>query len=150
MKRFTMRAALVVLAFTAPVLTAGAAAPAGRYTTNGGTVTDTKTKLVWQEPFAPMQMTLADAKTYCPGLKATLGGTGWRLPTIKELRTLVDVSVSTGPAIDATYFPNMPVGGFLSSTIPANSPSSVWILLFDGGGEGESSMSNTYNIRCVR
>jgi len=100
----------------APALTVQAAAPPGRYTASSGTVLDTKTRLVWQQPFAPSSMTWAAAKSYCAGLGATLAGTGWRLPTIKELQTLVDVSVATGPSIDPTFFPNGGPGSFWSST----------------------------------
>ena len=35
---------------------------------------------------------MADAKTECAN--ANLGGTGWRLPTLKELQSLVDYSLS--------------------------------------------------------
>jgi len=150
MKRIMkMDAALVVLLCAAPALTR-AAAPPGRYTASAGTVTDTKTKLVWQEPFAPSTMTWAAAKSYCAGLGATLGGSGWRLPTIKELQTLVDVSVSAGPAIDPKYFPNTGRSAFWSSTPSTADTSVAWMLAFSEEGELQAGMQTAIQVRCVR
>ena len=60
-----------------------------RYTTAGGTVYDTKTKLTWQQAISSSTYTWADAQTYCAGVSMSLGGTGWRLPTLVELKTIV-------------------------------------------------------------
>jgi hypothetical protein len=90
--------ALAIIAVALPT-SADASAPAGRYVvTNGGTgngtVYDTKTKLTWQQTVSSTTYTWADAKTYCAGVGTSLGGTGWRLPTLKELQTIVDYSQS--------------------------------------------------------
>ena len=87
----------------APMLAAGArlvhaAAPAGRYSVAAGVVTDNCTGLHWQQaPSAPLSR--ADAWLYCQSA-AVPPGNGWRLPTIKELQSLVD-EASTGYPIDA-------------------------------------------------
>jgi len=144
-------AAFLLLMLAAPAPTVRAAAPVGRYTASGGTVLDTKTKLVWQQPPAAAPMAWAAAKSYCAGLGATLGGSGWRLPTIKELQTLVDVSVATGPTIDPTYFPNTGMGGFWSSTPSTASTTAAWVLSFNpNAGEGQAGMSGNASVRCVR
>jgi hypothetical protein len=142
--------AVVALVCAVAVPPVQAAAPPGRYTTGTGTVQDTKTKLIWQQPAAPSTMTWAAAKTYCAGIGATLGGSGWRLPTIKELQTLVDASASSGVAIDATYFPKTPTIGFWSSTPASATPSYAWLLLFFNGGEGQADKAQTFQVRCVR
>ncbi len=132
-----LRATFVGLAMVA-TLTVPATAATGRYTTSSGTVLDTKTKLTWQQSIAPTSMTWEAAKSYCAGLGSTLGGGAWRLPTIKELQTLVDISLSSGPTIDATAFPNTRASGVWSST-PATATSGVaWILAFNNGGEGQA------------
>jgi len=96
-------------------------------------------------------MTWAAAKSYCAGLGATLAGTGWRLPTIKELQTLVDVSVATGPSIDPTFFPNGGPGSFWSSTPSTADTTAVWVLSFNASvGEGQVGMSGNGSVRCVR
>jgi uncharacterized protein (TIGR02145 family) len=50
----------------------------------GATWTDDDSGLVWQKDWAGTK-TWNDAKTYC----ARLTGTGWHLPTISELRSLI-------------------------------------------------------------
>ncbi len=55
-----------------------------------GTWLDSTTGLTWQNPPAAEGMRLANARTYCSQL-----GTGWRLPIIDELRSLVRGCTST-------------------------------------------------------
>ena len=94
--RFLAVVALATVAFTR---SADANAPAGRYTTSSGTVYDTKTKLTWQQAVAPGTYAWAGAKAYCAGLN--LGGTGWRLPTIKELQTIESIDRYNSLSLDA-------------------------------------------------
>jgi hypothetical protein len=141
--------ALIACVVPAPMVEAGA--PPGRYTTSNGTVTDTKTKLIWQQAPAPSTMTWENARSYCAGIGATLGGSGWRLPTVKELQTLVDTSRSR-PAIDVTFFPNTALLGSWTSTpgTGLTDASYVWIIIFIEGNEAQSQLSSTLQVRCVR
>lgn len=75
------------------------------YTDHGdGTVTDDITGLTWQQGM-PDKMQYADAEPYCEDL--TLGGADdWRLPSTKELYSLMDFSGITGQTAyidDATF-----------------------------------------------
>jgi hypothetical protein len=137
---------LVAVAFVAP---ARANAPAGRYTTTGGTVFDTKTRLTWQQTAPADPYTWAGAKTYCQAVGASLGGTGWRLPTIKELVTIIDYS-QTGlglPKIDPAFLGTM--GSSWSSSPVAGSPSAAWVV--DGNGIVSKYPSGAVQVvRCVR
>jgi hypothetical protein len=140
------------LAIFAGVLTASAeaSAPAGRYLTSGGTVTDTKTKLIWQQIVSSSTYTWANAPAYCQTVGATLGGTGWRLPTIKELQTIVDYSRS-GASIDPIAFPATPQAPFWSSSVMAGSPSNVWTVSFIYGNPSLfGAVGYGLNVRCVR
>jgi Protein of unknown function (DUF1566) len=137
---------------------ADASAPTGRYVvtsggtdagTGNGTVCDTKTKLTWQQTAPSTTYTWANAKTYCAGVGASLGGTGWRLPTLKELQTIVDYSQSN-PSIDSTAFPSTPVASFWSSSPLAGSSSLAWYVSFVLGDTDSFGISNTNNVRCVR
>jgi hypothetical protein len=66
--------------------------PTGHYVVaaGSGTVYDTKSNLTWQQTVSSTAYTWADAKAYCAGVGTSLEGTGWRLPTIRELQSIVD------------------------------------------------------------
>lgn len=131
---------------------AAATAPTGRYTSSGGVVKDNKTGLYWQQAATPVMYTFASAMTYCSGNIAALPGSGWRLPAVKELETLVDDSVaSPGPTIDAGAFPSTPADYFWSST-PAVSPrsSDAWVVSFSDGSAWAVDSSNMGSVRCIR
>ena len=132
-------------------------APSGRYAISGPagaqTVTDTKTKLTWERSF-DLLSTHNDAQARCASLGATLGGSGWRLPTYKELLTLVSyvgsVQFSTVPFIDLDAFPTTPLAAFWASTRNFNSPD-VWFLVnFESGQEGGADGGFRAASRCVR
>jgi len=63
---------------------------------------------------------------------ANFGGySDWRLPTVKELSTLVNSGVpSSGPTIDTTYFPNTMSSDYLSSTTNVYSTNDAWRVNF--------------------
>jgi hypothetical protein len=86
-----------------------------RLVDNGnGTVTDTRTGLTWEQKTddggprdKDNRYTWKEAMDYCEDLD--LGGhTDWRLPTIKELSALVDLSRCI-PSIDTSVFSNTSV-----------------------------------------
>ncbi len=130
-------------------LSARAAAPAGHFTDVGdGTVRDNLTGLVWQQGFSPSTQSQAASATYCSTLTVPSGG-GWRLPTVAELQTLVDETVSA-PAIDTAYFPSTPVEEFWSSSSVAGSPSYGWGVHFSVGPAFLNDVTLNYRARCVR
>ena len=101
------------------------------YTDNGdGTVTDPSNSLMWQQKTTSPTMTWEQALTYCEGLN--LGGyTDWRLPTIKELRGLVDFSLYN-LAINKTYFPHTAVFYWSSTTCEPHT-NTVWGVVSSTG-----------------
>jgi hypothetical protein len=109
-------------------------APALQYVTfnrDDVTITDQKTALVWERN--ALVNTAGNATTYCNGLK--LNGLPARLPTVKELLTLVDElphDEFDGPrAIDRNAFPAT------VTTVPflalRSDPSRDWVVHFDTG-----------------
>jgi Protein of unknown function (DUF1566) len=125
-----------------------ASAPAGRYTIANGAVTDTKTNLTWQQVISLGMYTQAEAASYC----ATLGlnGAMWRLPTMREILTIVDLSVGPpGPTIDATTFPNTPPAFFWSATPYSGSPSNFWSAHFQYGFAYGNTKSDMSYARCL-
>jgi hypothetical protein len=121
------------------------------YTDNGdGTVTDNVTGLMWQQVVSTTTYNWAQALAYCP--KLTLAGhSDWRLPSRIELVSIVDLGVTSGVPINATYFPSTPVGWFWSSSPWAGSSRYAWGVGFgDVGYTNYSDVPYMTNARCVR
>lgn len=143
------------------VCTPAAFAGSAGFRDNGnGTVTDITTNLMWQQCSDGLSgtgcatgtlsiVTWDNAISYCEGL--SLGGfTDWRLPKIKELQSLVDMTRATAPTINITYFPNTQ-SIYWSSTSYAPSTTNAWIVEFGYGYTiGSGYKTNLGYIRCVR
>jgi len=126
-------------------------APPGRYTYPAtGTVYDTATGLTWQQTLdATQSYDWADAKTYCAALGATLGGTGWRLPTVTELETIVD-ETRADPSIDPTAFPGTPHFIFWTLSPVGTDPRMGLVVNFLDGNTTYYNLAYPINVRCVR
>ena len=150
MRRITL--ALVACAMM-PFSAATANAPSGRYTVGNGTVYDTRTKLTWQQQVGSSSYVHADAASYCANLGASVGGTGWRIPTFKELLTTVAVTNHIGPWIDQTAFPATPAGFYWSSTLQPGTDSTYFAVRYDDLLQPEfepQASTSACNVRCVR
>lgn len=121
-------------------------APAGRYTMSNGVVTDTKTMLDWEQASAETMRTWTDANAYCTNL-----GTKWRLPSMKELQTLVDRK-RLSPALDTKFFPiaDMMPTVFWTSSERKGTADNVWTIDFSTGFTDTSAKTDTRRVRCVR
>ena len=131
---------LTVVWCAAVIFAWAVAANAGFVDNSNGTVTDTSTGLMWQQDTARDgqgnydTMTWKEALNYCENLELPEGGyTDWRLPTIKELASLVDAS-RYNPAINIGFFPNTISLGYWSSTTSAGSTDLAWLVGFGSGG----------------
>ena len=133
------------------VVFAAVAAYAGSFTDNGdGTITDANTGLVWQQGGDGFTKTWEDALAYCEGLSLA-SQTDWRLPNVRELRSLVDIT-RYSPSIDTIYFPAAKSSNYWSSTTQASTTTTVfaWRVLFTEGGVTTSDKSTMFYVRCVR
>jgi len=118
------------------------------YTDNGdGTVTDNATTLMWQKEDDNNTYNWENAKSYCEDLTLATKS-DWRLPSIEELRSLVDYNKSN-PAID-TVFTNTSSSYFWSSTTVASNTSNAWNVNFNNGNDNWNNKSNSNYVRCVR
>jgi len=127
----------------------------------GGMVEDTLTRLVWQQdgsgPRAGcsgvdgLTCTWAEAKAYCAGLATSKfgGHSDWRLPTVKELRSIVDYRMASR-TIDQTAFPNTPAEPFWTSSPRAGSSGDAWFVNFNDGRSNYDDVGNGSRVRCVR
>jgi hypothetical protein len=125
-----------------------AAAPPGQYSIVNGTVKDNRTGLTWQQAVDWNTYTLSAAQTYCQNL--SLDGTSWRLPTCKELLTLIDPVQDPAPAIDPTAFPGTPPENFWTSVTYINDGSRNWLVDFNQGYSISAPATQPSRVRCVR
>lgn len=128
-----------------------AAAPVGQYELGQETVRDRRTGLVWQRNLSDQKWTLEQAEAYCAGVQ-TGGLSGWRLPTVAELQTLVDVR-TTMPAADTEAFKNMKTQLCWTSTPYLGeraTESSVWGVNFGAGLNRSIVKTGKASAMCVR
>jgi hypothetical protein len=123
-----------------------AKATGGPFKVTNDTVQDTATGLIWQRGSSPTTLTFSQATDYCAALE--LDGKKFRLPTIKELHTLVDES-RIMPAIDPTAFPKTDPAVYWSATQLATFPGSVWAVSFSHGFDSWYDVSARQRTRCV-
>ena len=77
--------------------------------------------------------------------------TDWRMPTQRELLTVVHAGTS-GPSIDPTYFPNTSTGGYWSSPSDVSYALSAyaWIVGFLNGVSVSNDKTQLNQVRLVR
>ncbi len=148
---------------------------ANRYQDNDdGTVTDFKNKLQWMRcavgqawDGSTCQGT-ADKHTWEAArlMNSNFGGySGWRLPKIEELKSLLYCSSgnpttwSDGkpcegaylrPTINSYAFPNTPTASFWSSSFDDHFPAHAWFVVFGNGDALTGYKGGTYHVRLVR
>ncbi|MDC5851785.1 DUF1566 domain-containing protein [Vibrio europaeus] len=71
---------------------------------NNGTITDSATSLIWQQSDSQSQMDFPQALAYCENLELA-GRSDWRLPSVKELQSIVDYTRSPATSNSAAIDP---------------------------------------------
>ena len=171
MRRPTRRAApklaVALLAGGAIALAslAQADAPAGQYDLFGRyavTIHDLNTDLIWERSYAATTMSFDGAAAYCGSLSLSPYGSGWRVPSYKELLTLVDehphFETSGGTevqkAIDANAFYGTPsdLAFWTSSVYPGSTTVggvTAYVVNFKDGSGAYTASTGTFYVRCV-
>ncbi len=113
------------------------------------TYTDPKTGLMWQDDrdTVKKKMTWHQGRTYCAALR--LGGyKDWRLPSVQELYTLIDLSKEDPAAVDELRF----VGpkDYWTATQVAGDSDDAWLVYFEDGVVNHYSKTRERRVRCVR
>ncbi len=113
-------------------------------------VQDNETGLVWEKTLETTEVSQIDARAACAD-KDVGGRKGWRLPSIFELASLVDPSISTGPTLPLGHpFTNVQRDVYWSATTLAGNPKSAWLVFFDTGKVLHAFKTITFHAWCVR
>jgi uncharacterized protein DUF1566 len=96
----------------------------------GAAVRDNNTGLVWEQTADGTTRTWTEATAYCVN-KAVGGTVGWRLPSVVELNSVRDPSL-TGVYVPA-IFSGVQNKGLWSGTTVAGNSIDAWLVDFSGG-----------------
>lgn len=150
----------------------GAASVAGNYTTRWdtsnpstarftaafpGAVLDNNTGLVWEQSPDATTRNWVTATDYCVN-KLVGNTTGWRLPSVMELTSVLDASPgAVAPFVPATVFSGVQSANYWSTTAVVGGNSSaptnlIWTVSFNDSitHAVTSPKSGTSNVWCVR
>lgn len=111
-------------------------------------VTDKTTGLIWQRGDDGQMYSYADAATHCAGFTSAEASTGWRLPSVVELMTLINDGVDL-PSIDPSFM-GAQSNNYWTSTPTATAGMLAWTVKFDFGEVVPLLTDTTLPVRCVR
>jgi hypothetical protein len=114
-------------------------------------VIDSNTTLQWQDnelQNGETSLGWEAAIDHCEAL--TLGGhQDWRLPNIKELKSIVD-RTRVNPAIPIEFVWAASGNPYWSSTTFSSNHTYAWAVFFNNGNAADVDKINTRFVRCVR
>lgn len=123
---------------------------AKNYERSNNIVTDKETGLIWQDDTAvTTKVKSADISGYCGTV--TLGGhTDWRLPTRKELGSLINYSPTASHAMPSEFLNVATSSGDFYATSTSYNASNMYAIRFDTGREQYQPTASSKYVRCVR
>jgi hypothetical protein len=128
----------------------GAPLAADADTATAVAVLDSTTNLIWsRDNVASGRLDHEDATKACAELTLA-GASDWRLPTIRELLSLVDYD-RYEPAIDTDAFPSTKSNWYWTASPWAGSPSDfAWVVCFGNGSAYDGHRYGDAFVRAVR
>jgi hypothetical protein len=122
---------------------------------NHQAVLDKNTGLVWEQAPDTTLQTWWSATNYC--INKVVGGTvGWRLPSVAELRSMLDLSLFA-PFVPASIFTGVQLGDYWSATTFADFPNLAWSVRLGvsggpvmGGDATDAFKTDSGSVWCVR
>ena len=118
----------------------------------GQVVVDHATGLMWQQSGSQEALTYQEAEQYCSDQELA-DHTGWRLPTVEELLSLVEPEESPdGLYIDLRFdsAQRYVLSADKRQIKDEDSSESAWVVGFTSGNVGWYSLSIIFYVRCVR
>jgi hypothetical protein len=112
-----------------------------------GVVLDTQTKLMWQDDAIGTTAVWETAIQRCEDLTLATQS-DWRLPSINELRSIVERSKNNPAIVDG--FTNTSSNNYWSSTSAKGGEYAAWFVLFNYGYVFNNNKNDNYYVRCVR
>jgi hypothetical protein len=111
-------------------------------------VADNHTGFVWTVGGDSNTYTYAQAIAYCASFQDAEGKTGYRLPSVVELMTLIDNGVDL-PSIDPSFSGTQSTN-YWTATPTATADMLAWTVKFDFGEVIPLLTDSTLPVRCVR
>ena len=125
--------------------------PEQRFVTimGGAAVLDRETGLVWEQSPQTTTHQWSDARLECMS-RTVSGRKGWRLPSVNELTSLLDMT-NTDPALPTGHpFSNVLPSHYWSATTGAEIPTLAWDTHFGNGQVTRNTKSSYVFVWCVR
>ena len=117
----------------------------------GEAVLDRETGLVWGIGASSFHFSWAEAQRVCNQEAAWGWRFGWRLPTLQELASLIDILTNTDPALPNGHpFAYYGECNYWSSTSYAGDDSKAWYVDFCYPRPGYADRSSGFHLWCVR
>lgn len=122
---------------------------ASNFVKSQNVVIDIQRNLMWQDNIEVTQnlTTFSEAKNYCKGLMIN-NFTDWRLPSIKELQSIVDIKKSN-PAINDQFKFCEPTS-YWSNSQDLTNKNHAWYVGFKAGATYKDSKDYDCYVRCIR
>lgn len=113
-------------------------------------VLDKETGLVWEQSPGTTTVDWTTAMFSCQN-KSAGNRKGWHLPTVEQLASLVDTSVSEPPKLPAGHpFSGVLSSNYWSATTQATFTTAAWHVNLNFGSVTSSDKSNEFYVWCVR
>ncbi|KPA10489.1 protein containing DUF1566 [Candidatus Magnetomorum sp. HK-1] len=112
------------------------------------TITDIASGIMWEIESSNMTQKWKTALAYCENLSLAKHE-DWRLPDLKELRSIVDYS-NYDPLIDKEYFSLKMPAFYWTSTSYVSTTGNAWGVYFGYGPSHRGDKSSPYYVRAVR
>jgi hypothetical protein len=111
-------------------------------------VTDKTTGLIWQRGDDGNTYAYSDAVAHCASFKSAEAATGWWLPSVIELMTLIDSAVDN-PSFDPSFTGGQ-ANNYWSATPTVGQTMEAWTVKFDFGEVIPLLENTTLPVKCVR